>query len=85
MAYVEYKARGGGADGFDEYLSPEGDWHGEFTRLISSRHGTARVAIQLADMPGRVCPTCGWLCKTDGQYILGCPACGWTNLDENNG
>jgi len=70
----------------EEYLSAQGDWVGEWSRLISSRMGTYRVAQQLADFPKRKCERCGWLCDREaGSNIIGCPACNWTNLDEDNG
>ena len=59
----------------EEYLSAEGDWIGEFSRLISSHSGTARIGIELADNPGLACAICGWLCKCD-EFLMGCPACG---------
>lgn len=68
----------------EEYLSAEGDWIGEFTRLISSHTGTMKIAIRLADHPELACPEEGWLCKKDSQGTRGCPWCDWISLDENS-
>lgn len=78
MDYVGNKAWRGGASE---------DWIGEFSRLISSHSGTARVAIDLADNPDLACTICGWLCKRD-KFAMGCPSCGevffvnWEGEDE---